>query len=109
MLRRECAAIETEKSVRFDLGPRLDTAPAVMDPRLVDTIRAEIVRLGLPDAPMASGAGHDSAVFENAGVPSAMVFIRNEHGSHNPEEAMDIDDFLLGAEILRRALATLAE
>jgi N-carbamoyl-L-amino-acid hydrolase len=105
----ECAAVEREKSVRFDLGPRLDTAPAVMDRTLVDTIRAEINRLVLPDAPMASGAGHDSAVFENAGVPSAMIFIRNEHGSHNPDEAMDIDDFLLGAEILRRSLASLAE
>jgi acetylornithine deacetylase/succinyl-diaminopimelate desuccinylase-like protein len=56
-----------------------------------------------------SGAGHDSAVFENAGVPSAMVFVRNAHGSHNPDEAMDIDDFMLGAEVPRRSLAALAD
>ena len=53
---------------------------------------------------MASGAGHDAAVFANAGVPSAMVFIRNENGSHNPHEAMDIDDFLAGVDLLTRAL-----
>ena len=38
---------------------------------------------------MASGAGHDAAVFANCGVPTAMIFVRNEHGSHNPDEAMD--------------------
>ncbi|MPN13440.1 hypothetical protein SDC9_160761 [bioreactor metagenome] len=53
---------------------------------------------------MASGAGHDAAVFANAGVPSAMVFIRNENGSHNPHEAMDIGDFLAGVDLLTRAL-----
>ncbi len=26
-------------------------------------------------------------------MPSAMIFIRNDHGSHNPDEAMEIDDF----------------
>jgi N-carbamoyl-L-amino-acid hydrolase len=34
-----------------------------------------------------------------------MIFIRNEHGSHNPHEAMDLDDFVLGVELLRLALS----
>jgi N-carbamoyl-L-amino-acid hydrolase len=33
-----------------------------------------------------------------------MIFIRNEHGSHNPFEAMEMDDFVQGAEVLRLAL-----
>jgi N-carbamoyl-L-amino-acid hydrolase len=33
-----------------------------------------------------------------------MIFVRNEHGSHNPHEAMDIDDFLKGTELLFHAL-----
>ena len=41
-----------------------------------------------------SGAAHDAAAFAAAGTPTAMVFIRNEHGSHNPDEAMTIDDFM---------------
>ncbi|HEY1413128.1 MAG TPA: M20/M25/M40 family metallo-hydrolase, partial [Rhodopila sp.] len=67
-------------------------------------LRDVVRRLDLPDQPMASGAGHDAAVFANAGVPSAMIFIRNEHGSHNPLEAMRMDDFDRGAEVLRQAL-----
>jgi len=34
-----------------------------------------------------------------------MIFIRNEHGSHNPHEAVDLDDFALGVELLRLALS----
>jgi N-carbamoyl-L-amino-acid hydrolase len=33
-----------------------------------------------------------------------MVFVRNEHGSHNPDEAMDMADFLAGVAIMREAL-----
>jgi N-carbamoyl-L-amino-acid hydrolase len=57
---------------------------------------------------MASGAGHDAAVFANAGIPSAMIFVRNQHGSHNPREAMEMADFLAGAALLRATLQDLA-
>ena len=49
---------------------------------------------------MPSGAGHDAALFSNAGVPSGMVFVRNAFGSHNPQESMSIEDFLLAADVL---------
>jgi acetylornithine deacetylase/succinyl-diaminopimelate desuccinylase-like protein len=39
------------------------------------------------------GERFDAAVFAAAGVPTIMVFVRNEHGSHNPDEAMDMADF----------------
>jgi N-carbamoyl-L-amino-acid hydrolase len=43
---------------------------------------------------MASGAGHDSSVFANYGIPSLMLFIRNKNGSHNPNEYMGINFFM---------------
>ena len=100
----ECRHLEDSRGVRFVLDRRLDTAPAVMDPDWVARIRQAIVATGLTDEPMASGAGHDAAVFANAGVPSAMVFVRNQNGSHNPQEGMEMDDFLAGAEVLRTVL-----
>jgi N-carbamoyl-L-amino-acid hydrolase len=100
----ECQHLEDSRGVHFQLDRRLDTAPAVMDPTWVARVRSAILQLGLVDEPMASGAGHDAAVFANAGVPSAMVFVRNQHGSHNPQEGMEMDDFLAGAEVLRRVL-----
>ncbi len=33
-----------------------------------------------------------------------MVFVRNQNGSHNPHEAMEMDDFLLGVGSFSRRL-----
>ena len=61
--------------------------------------------LGIGHEVMPSGAGHDAAVFQQAGVPAGMIFVRNENGSHNPDESMNLDDFLLGCEALWRTIA----
>jgi beta-ureidopropionase / N-carbamoyl-L-amino-acid hydrolase len=100
----ECRLIEEERGVEFKLDRRLESAPAIMDAAWVGRLRAIARRLGLPDEEIPSGAGHDAAVFANEGIPSAMIFVRNEHGSHNPEEAMEIADFAAGVAILREAL-----
>jgi N-carbamoyl-L-amino-acid hydrolase len=34
-----------------------------------------------------------------------MIFICNDKGSHNPDEAMELDDFMQGTRILTRWLA----
>jgi N-carbamoyl-L-amino-acid hydrolase len=104
LFRAECAAIAEERGVQFRFDRRLDSAPARMDPAWIEQLRATLRDMGLPDEPIPSGAGHDAAVFANAGVPAAMIFVRNDHGSHNPREAMAMDDFMLGAELLWRAL-----
>jgi N-carbamoyl-L-amino-acid hydrolase len=80
-----------------------------MDPRLLAHARALCEAGGMRHEVLASGAGHDAAIFANSGVPSAMVFVRNEHGSHNPREAMEFNDFLKGAAVLQGILLTGAE
>ncbi|MCQ4158613.1 Zn-dependent hydrolase [Roseomonas sp. GC11] len=104
----ECAGIAEERGVRFTPGRRIDAAPARMDEGLTALLREELRGMNLPDEPLPSGAGHDAAVFANAGVPSAMIFVRNTHGSHNPMEAMAMEDFHAGAELLRRGLERLS-
>ena len=79
-----------------------------MDSAWIDKLRATARDLGLPDEPIPSGAGHDAAVFAHAGIPSAMIFIRNENGSHNPHEDMKIEDFMLGVAVMRKVLAEAA-
>ena len=49
---------------------------------------------------MPSGAGHDAAVFARLGIPTGMIFVRNENGSHNPDEAMALSDFGTGVAAL---------
>lgn len=66
--------------------------------RLVDAVAAEAKQ---PDHRLHSGAGHDAAIFAKAGVPTGMLFVRNQNGSHNPNEAMDLYDLRLGIEALK--------
>jgi N-carbamoyl-L-amino-acid hydrolase len=98
--RKLALEIGERRRVQFDLGKFSLHRPALMDPRL----RAELIQgcrdLAIPMMEIASGAGHDAQDFAAAGVPSAMIFVRNAHGSHNPKEAMDIADFALGTEML---------
>ena len=101
----ECKSVANERKVRFEFDRRLETPPARLDERWVARLLELSRRLGLPAERVPSGAGHDAAMFVAAGVPSGMIFIRNEHGSHNPHEAMDLDDFVLGVELLRLALS----
>ena len=104
LMRNECEDIGSERGVDFQFDRRLYAEPARMDPAWVERLLAAGRRTGLEIETIASGAGHDAAVFANAGVPSGMVFIRNRHGSHNPHEAMEISDFMLGVDVLNRAI-----
>ncbi|MBN8898455.1 MAG: M20/M25/M40 family metallo-hydrolase, partial [Rhodospirillales bacterium] len=61
--------------------------------------------LEIPVIELGSPASHDAAAFAASGVPVGMLFVRNENGSHNPREAMSIDDFLAGTAILTHWLA----
>lgn len=86
--------------VSFDLGAATDSPPAVMDTRL----RSKLMSLLEQPLEMPSGAGHDAATFTQVGIPSAMILIRNDHGSHNPDEAMELADFAVGTRALIRLL-----
>ncbi|MBV9345281.1 MAG: Zn-dependent hydrolase [Gammaproteobacteria bacterium] len=98
---REAAArIGDAYRVTFELGATSDSPPAVMDRRL----RARLLGLLAQPYEMASGAGHDAAVFAKMGIPCGMIFVRNQHGSHNPDEAMALEDFALGADALLQLL-----
>ena len=100
LMREECAAIEQARGVRFEFDRKVVTAPASLDAGWCETLRRCAGQRGLTLEDVPSGAGHDAAVFSNAGIPSAMLFIRNQNGSHNPAEAMRLDDFVQGCELL---------
>lgn len=108
LMRTECRTIGNKRKVEFRFDRRLDTKPARMDDAWVDRLLRLSKRLALPAETLPSGAGHDAAIFANEGVPSAMIFVRNEHGSHNPLEAMALEDFLKGTDLLYHAVVEAA-
>lgn len=62
---------------------------------------------GTPVLP--TGAGHDAGILATAGVPSAMLFVRNPTGvSHSPSEHAERADCLAGVDALTEVLADLS-
>lgn len=92
--------IEAKRGVSIALGQRASAPVAPSNPEVYSALTAAADRLGVPTMPLASPASHDAATFTAAGVPTAMLFVRNENGSHNPHEAMEIDDFLSAAAVM---------
>jgi beta-ureidopropionase / N-carbamoyl-L-amino-acid hydrolase len=81
--------------------PRVDLDAALRD-RLVARLD------GVPVLP--TGAGHDAGILAMAGVPTAMLFVRNPSGtSHAPDEHAERADCLAGIEALVRVLEDLGE
>ena len=97
--------IEAERRVGFALGRRASAAVGVVDQDIRAALMRTAHRLGIPQMPLGSPASHDAAAFAAAGVPVAMLFVRNEHGSHNPLEAMATDDFLAATTVLAQWVA----
>jgi N-carbamoyl-L-amino-acid hydrolase len=58
---------------------------------------------------IATQAGHDAGILATAGIPTAMLFVRNPTGvSHSPAEHAETDDCLTGVVALADTLAELA-
>jgi len=54
-------------------------------------------------------AGHDAGILSEAGIPTAMLFVRNPTGvSHSPDEFAEMADCLAGVEALADTLEELA-
>jgi N-carbamoyl-L-amino-acid hydrolase len=104
LMRAECTAISRERQVRFEFDRRLLSPPAAMDAQLCTRLSEACTALDVPFEVMPSGAGHDAALFANNGIPSGMLFIRNQNGSHNPDEGMELDDFMLGCQALEQTI-----
>lgn len=101
--------ISRRRGIKIELNEMSLVTPAVMDEAFRTHMQAGAEVLEIPYMDMPSGAGHDAADFHDVGIPAAMIFIRNDHGSHNPDEAMELEDFALGTRLLTWTLATADE
>jgi N-carbamoyl-L-amino-acid hydrolase len=94
------ASIEKKHGVTFDLGADSGPEIAAMDPSIRAALEAAAVARGASFRRMPSGAGHDAAAFAKSGIPTGMLFIRNQNGSHNPKEDMQAADFATACDVL---------
>lgn len=94
------AEIGARRRVKFDLGRFNISEPARMDVDVQRRLVEGAAQLNVAQMSLPSGAGHDAQDFALAGYPAGMIFVRNAHGSHNPQEAMAMPDFALGTRLL---------
>jgi N-carbamoyl-L-amino-acid hydrolase len=106
-LHRLADGIAARRGVRFEFGEDSGSAPSPMDASVQLGLRRAADALGIACRVMPSGGGHDAAAFAQAGVPAGMLFVRNQNGSHNPKEAMRMEDFAAGCAVLTRWAADL--
>ncbi|MFI2366338.1 allantoate amidohydrolase [Promicromonospora sp. NPDC019610] len=86
------------------------TPATVFDPALAARLADVVGRPGsaLPAPVIGTGAGHDAGILAAAGVPSAMLFVRNPTGvSHSPAEHAEQADCDAGVRALTAVLADL--
>ncbi len=105
----EIERASAERAVRDGTGFALTnesyTAETAFDPVLRDELAALLG--GVPV--LGTGAGHDAGVLAAAGVPTAMLFVRNPTGaSHTPSEHAEMADCLAGVAALTEVLRSLA-
>ncbi|WP_372735414.1 allantoate amidohydrolase [Nocardioides sp.] len=83
------------------------SASVAFDPALAAAVAADHADGDWPIVPTA--AGHDAGILSAAGIPSAMLFVRNPTGiSHSPEEHAEVPDCLVGVHALADTLERLA-
>jgi beta-ureidopropionase / N-carbamoyl-L-amino-acid hydrolase len=86
------------------------TPATTFDGRLRDRVAAAVVAAVPGEVPvLATGAGHDAGILADAGIPTAMLFVRNPTGvSHSPAEHAEPEDCLAGVDALTAVVEDLA-
>lgn len=81
------------------------TPVTILDADLADDVAGSLASVGLGAPRLGTGAGHDAGILAAAGVPTAMLFVRNPSGvSHAPSESADEVDCLAGIDALAATL-----
>jgi N-carbamoyl-L-amino-acid hydrolase len=97
----------TRDGTTISVTPESVSGAVDFDPSLADRIAADHEGPDWPVIP--TQAGHDAGILSTAGVPTAMLFVRNPTGvSHSPDEHAEMPDCLVGVGALADTLARLA-
>ncbi len=106
------------RAVVAEVGAAADTVPAeeswtpstAFEPALRNRLAALLAGPdGRPAPVLPTGAGHDAGILAAAGIPTAMLFVRNPTGvSHSPAEHAEPADCRAGVAALARVVEELA-
>lgn len=96
----ELVAIAERRNVDVGIERFYEAGAAACSPTLITALEAAVERAGIQPRKLPSGAGHDGQAIA-ALCPIAMLFLRCKDGiSHNPAEAIDIDDAVIAVRVM---------
>jgi allantoate deiminase len=103
-LQHHAEEIANRRNVHLDWRVMQSTAAITCDATLSQRLAEAVADAGYAVHTLPSGAGHD-AVPLSAIAPVAMLFVRCAGGiSHNPAEAVTVEDVAVALEVLDRFL-----
>jgi allantoate deiminase len=92
--------IAARRGVAIQMQKTYEEPAARCDPRLIGELEAALGQANLPQRLLSSGAGHDGLAMVSL-CPIGMLFVRCKGGiSHNPLEAVRVDDVSMALEVL---------
>jgi len=98
----EVESIARRRNIRCEIEVLQELGMAPCAPRLMLQLERAVEAEGLPVRRLPSGAGHDGMALKSI-ADIAMLFVRCKGGiSHNPAEAISVDDAGAGARTLLR-------
>ena len=106
---KEFIDVTTDKrGLSYTIEPIAQDHPVAMHPAMIREIEAVVTSLGVEYMALPSGAGHDAMHWADD-VPTGMIFIPCLNGiSHNPAEYAEMDDIVMGAQVLDNVLRKLS-
>jgi allantoate deiminase len=107
-LRQTAEAIAATRRLELSWDVRLDNPAVAVDDKLTARLSGALASRGLPEARLASGAGHDAVALAPL-CPIAMLFVRCAGGlSHHPAESVSAEDADVALDVLCDVLRGLA-
>jgi len=103
------SSIKVNRQLEIDSRMISSEEPVLLSDDLIEGIKSICESKELPYEVMQSGAGHDAMNMTRLG-PVGLIFIPSVDGlSHHPDEYTDLDDILLGINVLEEAVLRYAK
>jgi len=96
--------IGKKRCLRLVIEEKEKETPLLLNKDNYAIIAKAAKKLGVKSMELPSGAGHDAQDIALFGIPTAMLFVRNSGGSHNPKEGLNMKDVVTATEVLTESI-----
>lgn len=101
--------LQKERNLKIEVDQISMEEPVSLSENVIDDLTNICQQSGIPYKKMQSGAGHDAMNMTKFG-PVGLIFVPSVDGlSHHPDEHTDIDDLMLGIDVLEKAIIHFAK